>query len=270
QEKFEQMQDDLLNQMRNFMQNLYDGPPGMDKEHEATTYTELSSTEDVQPLPVQQPPQDFDICQLIRKECCVEASEEQKQSMKDTMLELDDFQNQMWNFMQNLHDGLLIPPPGVDKEPEATTDTKLPSTEDIQPLLVQEPPQDSDICQLIREECCIEASEEQKQKMEDTIFELVKICQEKEFLFAPILSIKEPEHLLSMGYEHLSITPETESNAKNLLPIPSECEVTSEDKKECDVPIYSSTIDVSDHSDIFSDSKIDDDNSVYNDDFENI
>nr|GFC98487.1 hypothetical protein [Tanacetum cinerariifolium] len=35
---------------------------------------------------------------------------------------------------------------------------------------------------------------------------------------------------LSMGYEHLSITPETESdevtesNAKNLLPIPSECE----------------------------------------------
>nr|GEW91693.1 hypothetical protein [Tanacetum cinerariifolium] len=40
-----------------------------------------------------------------------------------------------------------------------------------------------------------------------------------------------------MGYEHLSITPETESDevtessAKNLLPIQSECEVTSEDKK---------------------------------------
>nr|GFD20274.1 hypothetical protein [Tanacetum cinerariifolium] len=45
-----------------------------------------------------------------------------------------------------------------------------------------------------------------------------------------------------MGYEHLSITPETESdeviefNAENLLPIPSECEVTSEDEIECDVP----------------------------------
>nr|GEY69419.1 hypothetical protein [Tanacetum cinerariifolium] len=44
---------------------------------------------------------------------------------------------------------------------------------------------------------------------------------------APILSTKEPEHLLSMRYEHLSITPETESdkvtesNAKNLLPIPN-------------------------------------------------
>nr|GFC32376.1 hypothetical protein [Tanacetum cinerariifolium] len=47
---------------------------------------------------------------------------------------------------------------------------------------------------------------------------------------APILSTKEPENSLSMGYEHLSITPETESdevtesNAENLLPIPSECE----------------------------------------------
>nr|GFB58446.1 hypothetical protein [Tanacetum cinerariifolium] len=47
---------------------------------------------------------------------------------------------------------------------------------------------------------------------------------------APILSTKEPEHSLSMGYEHLSTTLKmevdevTESNAKNLLPIPSECE----------------------------------------------
>nr|GEX99047.1 hypothetical protein [Tanacetum cinerariifolium] len=55
---------------------------------------------------------------------------------------------------------------------------------------------------------------------------------------APILSTKEPEHSLSIGYEHLRITPKTESdevtesNAENLLPIPSECEVTLEDKKE--------------------------------------
>nr|GEX80251.1 hypothetical protein [Tanacetum cinerariifolium] len=82
------MQDDLLNQMRNFMQNLYDGPPGKDKEHEATTNTELPSTKDIQPLPVQEPVQESDICQLIRKECCVEASEEQKQKMEDTTLEI--------------------------------------------------------------------------------------------------------------------------------------------------------------------------------------
>nr|GEY16071.1 reverse transcriptase domain-containing protein [Tanacetum cinerariifolium] len=59
---------------------------------------------------------------------------------------------------------------------------------------------------------------------------------------APIQSTKEPEHLLSMGYEHLSITPETESdkvkesNAENLLPIPSKCEVTLEDEIKCDIP----------------------------------
>nr|GEW63572.1 hypothetical protein [Tanacetum cinerariifolium] len=134
----------------------------------------------------------------------------------------------------------------------------------------EEPSQESNIHQLI-EECSTKVSE--KQSMEETMLELVKICQEKEFLcnhddiddllesalnsklllinsnfqrfdkkeqevknvaeqqakcgnLAPILSIKEPEHLLSMGYEHLSITPETksdevtESNAENLLPIP--------------------------------------------------
>nr|GEV58562.1 reverse transcriptase domain-containing protein [Tanacetum cinerariifolium] len=84
----------------------------------------------------------------------------------------DDFQNQMMNFMQNLYNnkassssslpsntipnprneakaiitrrgvsynGPPIPPPGVEKEPEATKDTKLPSTEDIQPPSVKVP-----------------------------------------------------------------------------------------------------------------------------------
>nr|GFC01417.1 hypothetical protein [Tanacetum cinerariifolium] len=84
---------------------------------------------------------------------------------------------------------------------------------------------------------------------------------------APILSTKEPENSLSMGYEHLSITPETESdevtesNAENLLPIPSECEVTLEDKRECDELICEnySTINVCDnHSEILFDSNNDD------------
>nr|GEV54554.1 hypothetical protein [Tanacetum cinerariifolium] len=149
------------------------------------------------------------------------------------------------------------------------------------------PPQDSDIHQLIKE-CSTEIYEEQKQSMEDTMLELVKICQEKELLcihdnvddliesafnsklllinsqrlekeqqevknvieqpvehgnrsiqslqnfrvvhknsiflnntsqissihaIAPILSIEEPEHSLSMG----------------------ECEVTSEDGIQCDM-----------------------------------
>nr|GFD00192.1 hypothetical protein [Tanacetum cinerariifolium] len=151
--------------------------------------------------------------------------------------------------------------------------------------------------------------------MEDTMIELVKICQEKEFLCIhddiddliksaldsklllinsnsqrlekkeqevksvveqPAEREKQPEHLLSMGYEHPSITPEmesdevTEPNAENLLPIPSECEVTLEDKKECDLPISEKSPVCVNHSDTFSDSKIDDDISVYDDDFEDI
>nr|GEV47919.1 hypothetical protein [Tanacetum cinerariifolium] len=169
----------------------------------------------------------------------------------------------------------------------------------------QEPPQDSNICQLIREECCIEVPEQQKQKMEDTMFDLeqeVKNVEEQSaerrnriekslqnfrvihkssislntsqissiHEVAPILSTKEPENSLSMGYEHLSITPETESdeviesNAKNLLPIPSKYEVTSEDKRECDELVCDN------HFDTFSDSKIDDDILVYDNDFEDI
>nr|GEZ85927.1 hypothetical protein [Tanacetum cinerariifolium] len=120
----------------------------------------------------------------------------------------DDLLNKMRNFMQNFHNG----PPGEDKETEATTDTELTSTEDIQPLPVQEPPQNSDICQLIRKKCYVEAREEQEVK------NVVEQTAERE---------KQPENLLSMGYEHLD-----------------------------------------NHYDIFPDSKIDDDISVYDDDFE--
>nr|GFC63269.1 hypothetical protein [Tanacetum cinerariifolium] len=65
-----QMQDDLLNQMRNFIQNFQNGPPSEDKEHEATTDMDLFITEDIQPLPVQEPPQNLDMHQII-EECCV-------------------------------------------------------------------------------------------------------------------------------------------------------------------------------------------------------
>nr|GEX45855.1 hypothetical protein [Tanacetum cinerariifolium] len=58
-----------------------------------------------------------------------------------------------------------------------------------------------------------------------------------------VLPTKEPEYSLSMGYEHLSTIPETESDeviepsVKNLVQIPSEYEVTSDDESECDVPV---------------------------------
>nr|GEV43651.1 hypothetical protein [Tanacetum cinerariifolium] len=164
----EQMQDDLLNQMRNFMQNFQNGPPGEDKEHEATTDTKLLSTEDIQPLPVQEPPQNSDMHQLI-EECCVEAK------------------------FLCIHDD-------VDDLIKSALNSKL--------LLINPKSQHPD-----KKEQEVKNVEEQQAERRN-----------------------QPEHSLSMGYEHLILTPETESDTENLLPIPSKCEVTSEDDIECDMP----------------------------------
>nr|GFC78743.1 hypothetical protein [Tanacetum cinerariifolium] len=56
-------------------------------------------------------------------------------------------------------------------------------------------------------------------------------------------SIKEPEHSFSMGYEHFSTTLVTkfdevsESSIKNLVPIPRECEVTTDNGSESNEPV---------------------------------
>nr|GEU56801.1 hypothetical protein [Tanacetum cinerariifolium] len=88
-----------------------------------------------------------------------------------------------------------------------------------------------------------------KQYQPEEIQEFICKHLEDEYLenssnaIAPILPTEEPEYSLSMGYEHLSTTPETESDevikssAKNLVPIPSEYEVTFDDESECDVPV---------------------------------
>nr|GEU69595.1 hypothetical protein [Tanacetum cinerariifolium] len=93
---------------------------------------------------------------------------------------------------------------------------------------------------------------------------------------APILSTKEPEYSPSMGYEHPNTTPKTESGeiiksgVEELVPILSENEVTSEDKKECDMPVCENSPICDDHSQIFSDSNNDDDISSDDDDFEDV
>nr|GEX03189.1 synaptobrevin, longin-like domain protein [Tanacetum cinerariifolium] len=173
----------------------------------------------------------------------------------------------------------------------------------------EEPPQDSDIHHLI-EECRTKVSEEKKQSMEDTMLELevknvveqpaehgnhsiqslqnFRVVHKSSISFkntsrissihavAPILSIKEPEYSSSMRYENPNTTLEIESDeiiksgVEELVPNLSECEVTLEDKRECDVPISENSPICDDHSKTFSDSKDDDDISVYNDDFEDI
>nr|GEU54867.1 hypothetical protein [Tanacetum cinerariifolium] len=79
-----------------------------------------------------------------------------------------------------------------------------------------------------------------------------------------------------MWYEHPNTTPETESDeiiksgVKELVPIPNECEVTSEDKRECDMLVCENSPICDNHSEIFSDSNNDDDISSDDDAFEDI
>ncbi|GJT09583.1 hypothetical protein Tco_0856625 [Tanacetum coccineum] len=93
---------------------------------------------------------------------------------------------------------------------------------------------------------------------------------------APVLPIEEPDNSLSMGDEHLSTIPETESDeviksrVENLVPIPSESKGTSDDT--CDVPFCDNSppLDVlNNHFKIFSDFN-NDCTSSDNDSFEDI
>nr|GEW87739.1 hypothetical protein [Tanacetum cinerariifolium] len=76
--------------------------------------------------------------------------------------------------------------------------------------------------------------------------------------------------------ENPNTTPETKSDeiitsgVEELVPILNEYEVTSEDKREFNVPICENSPVCDDHSEIFSDSNNDDDILVYDDDFKDI
>nr|GEV43351.1 hypothetical protein [Tanacetum cinerariifolium] len=73
--------------------------------------------------------------------------------------------------------------------------------------------------------------------------ELAEYLEKSSNAITTVLPTEKPEYSLSMRYEHLSTIPKTESDeiiessAKNLLSIPSEYKVTSDDKSECDVPV---------------------------------
>nr|GEW74410.1 hypothetical protein [Tanacetum cinerariifolium] len=79
-----------------------------------------------------------------------------------------------------------------------------------------------------------------------------------------------------MGYEHPNTTPKTKSDeiikssVEELVPIPNECEVTSEDKKECDMLVCENSPICDNHSYILSDSNNDDDISSDDNAFEYI
>nr|GEZ24763.1 hypothetical protein [Tanacetum cinerariifolium] len=149
--------------------------------------------------------------------------------------------------------------------------------------------------ELIEEECCIEVCEEQRQNMENTMLELVKICQPKELycmhdnvddliesaLNSKPLSInlnsqQEPKYSLNMGYKHLNTTPKIESDeiikssVEELVQILSRGYFSNPRRYSCDMLVCENSPICDDHSEIFSDSNKDDDISSDDDAFEDI
>nr|GEX49910.1 hypothetical protein [Tanacetum cinerariifolium] len=229
QKKFEQKQDDFQNQMMNFMQNLYKKPS--------------SSTS----LPSNTIPNPKGEAKAIMTRSGVS------------------------------YKGPSIPPPGVEQEPtEATKDTELPSTEHIQPPPVQVQEKDEEpiekpsvvilkakanlpypsrlakeklqeIENFLNDDSIPIGVENSEFNMEEDILFLEGLLSEDPSPPSPMIlnqikpSIKEPEHSFSMGYEHFSTTWVTnevaESCTKNLVPIPRECEVTSDNGSEAIEPV---------------------------------
>nr|GEZ53800.1 hypothetical protein [Tanacetum cinerariifolium] len=122
---------------------------------------------------------------------------------------------------------------------EATMDTELSSTKDIHPLL-------------------------QKQNVEKMMLDLVKNFHHKQFLCIhddvdDLIESALDSKLLSINSINSQCLDKKEQEVKIVEEQPAE-----QDKRECDELICDN------HSDTFSDSKIDDDISVYDDDFEDI
>nr|GEU98228.1 hypothetical protein [Tanacetum cinerariifolium] len=182
-------------------------------------------------------PQDSDIRQVIREECCIEACEEQKQNMEDTLL--DALNSKLLSI--NLRSQRL--------------DKKMQEVKNV----VEQPTKHGTRI--------AESLQNFRVKKSSTYLNNTSQISPVHAI-TPVLPTEEPEYSLSMGYEHLSTTSKTESDeviessVKNLVPIPSEYEVTSEDKSKCDVPVceYSFTFDI--HSEILSDSNNDDISNV--------
>nr|GFA68236.1 hypothetical protein [Tanacetum cinerariifolium] len=181
----------------------------------------------------EEPPQDFDIHQLI-EECSMDVSGEQKQIMENTMLELVKICRQ--KELLCIHDNIeyLI---------ESALNSKLLS---------------------INSQCLDNKEHEVKNVVEQPT-ELVPILSTKEPAYSPSMGYENSNTTLETKSDEI-----IKSGVEELVPILSENEVTLEDKRECDVTISKNSTISNDHSEIFSDSNNDDDISSDDDDFEDI
>nr|GEX32940.1 hypothetical protein [Tanacetum cinerariifolium] len=159
-------------------------------------------------------PQNSDFRQLVGEICGTKVCEEQKQNMKETMLELlEDCRQKELYYMHNDVDDLI----------ESALNSKLLSINVKSQHLVKE-----------------------KHEVKNIIEQPTK---RRIIAIAPVLPTEEHEYSLSMGDEHLSTIPKTDSDkvikssVENLVPIPIESEsLSNEDVPKEIFKIYSSPL----------------------------
>nr|GEW48742.1 reverse transcriptase domain-containing protein [Tanacetum cinerariifolium] len=179
-------------------------------------------------------PQDSDIRQLIREECCIEVCRKQKQNMENTMLELVEVcrQKKLYYMHDNVDDliesALYFKLISINMESQRLDKTK----QEVKNIVEQPTKRETRIANSLQNFRVVHKKSSTYLNNTSQISLVHAI--------APVLPTEEPEYSLSMGYEHLSTILKTESdeftesNAKNLLPIPSEYEVTSDDESDDD------------------------------------
>nr|GEX38772.1 hypothetical protein [Tanacetum cinerariifolium]GEX81485.1 hypothetical protein [Tanacetum cinerariifolium] len=180
-------------------------------------------------------PQDSDIRQLVREKCGTKVCEEQKKNMEDTLLELLEVCRQKEFYcMHNDVDDLI----------KSSLNSKLLSINLRSQRLDKKKQEVKNIVEQPTKRGTRIAKSLQNFRVKKSSISLNNTSQiSSVHAITPVLPTEGPEYSLSMGYEHPSTVPKTESDeviessAKNLLPIPSEYEVTSDDESECDVPV---------------------------------
>nr|GEW40624.1 hypothetical protein [Tanacetum cinerariifolium] len=178
-------------------------------------------------------PQSSNFRQLIREICGTKVCEEQKQNIEDTMLELLEVCRQKKLYcMHNDVDDLI----------ESAHNSKLLSINLKSQRLVKEKQEVKNISSI-------------SMKNMPKISSVIAIT--------PVLPTEKPEYSLSMGDKHLSTISETKSNevikssVENLVPIPSESEVTSDNERDDDKSLSNEDVPMENFK-IYSNSLFDD------------
>nr|GEV44887.1 reverse transcriptase domain-containing protein [Tanacetum cinerariifolium] len=125
--------------------------------------------------------------------------------------------------------------------------TKTPLNENYSVVVLKKLPEKLEIENFLNNDSIPFGVEDSPFNMDEDILFLERLLIEEPFSPHPIipnqtkLPIEEPKHSFNIGYEHFNTNLVTkdvaESSTKNLVPIPHECEVTSENGSESIEPV---------------------------------